>query len=79
MPKRLLLCSGILWGLPGKCGPGWKVEADPESITFGISQDGKFFLERRLQQWAHSHHHSDRLRPNILNLGLLLATSHLTG
>ena len=34
------------------CGPGWKVETDPESITFGISQDGKFFLERRLKQWA---------------------------
>lgn len=43
MCKCLLLCSGIAWG---NCGPGWKVEADPESITFGISQDRQFFLER---------------------------------
>ena len=36
----------------GSCGPGWKVEADPETITFAISQDRKFFLERKLKQWA---------------------------
>lgn len=30
-----------------KCGPASKAEADPESAAFGVSQDGKFFLEGR--------------------------------
>lgn len=45
-PAAFRHCLGKLW--PLTLG---KVEADPESITFGISQDRQFFLER-LKQWA---------------------------
>lgn len=67
-----LLCSGIPWGCLGKLWPWMESWADPESITFGISQDGKFFLE---EDWSSGPAQSPpQVKGSVLtslNLGLL--------
>lgn len=80
MSKCLLLCSGIPWGLPGKTvSLDGKLRRILKALHLESLKMGNSFWKKIEAVGLHSHHDSEGFSPNILNLGLLLAMSHLTG